>query len=60
LAIFGLTESVGAALLAGLPVLVVIVLASIFVGGLYFTFRSAAWTLAFRDLHSTAEPAETS
>ena len=54
---FGLTESVGVGFLVGLPIVVVIVLASIFVGGLYLTFRSAAWTLAFRDLRGTAEPA---
>ena len=50
LAVYGMTQSVGAAILAAVPSLVVLFVVSLFVSGFYVTFRSAVWTLTFREL----------
>jgi hypothetical protein len=50
LALYGATRSVAAALVVAIPVLVLIILASAVIGGVYLTFRSAVWTLTYREL----------
>lgn len=50
IAVYGVTHSVGAALLAAIPLLLVMASIAIFISGLYLIFRSAVWTLAFREL----------
>ena len=59
-ATFRLTGSIGAAALSGLPVLLVIFLVGVFVGGVYVVFSSAAWTLTFRELRGKRMLAEAS
>ena len=46
------TGSVVAGILAALPGLLIVILVSSVIGGVYFVFRSAAWTLTFRELKS--------
>jgi len=49
-AIYGVTRSVVAGMLAAVPLILFWILAGAFLGGLYLTFRSAVWTLTFREL----------
>lgn len=44
------TRTVIAALLVGMPLLLVFIAAAVFVGGLYSVFRSTVWTLTYRDI----------
>lgn len=49
--LYAFTDSVGWAVLAGLPIfLVIISVPLIFVQGVYLVFESSAWTLVYRDL----------
>ena len=50
LATYGATRSVGAAVLVAVPFGLVILAVSVFLSGLYLTFRSTVWTLTFREL----------
>lgn len=50
LAIYGATRSVAAALVVGIPVLLLLILVSAVIGGVYLTFRSAVWTITYREL----------
>lgn len=58
IAVYSLTQSVGAAILAAIPLLLVMVGIAILISGLYLIFRSAVWTLAFRELRSSEAAAE--
>ena len=60
LAVWGATDSVWAAIAAAIPFLTILILLAVFVGGVYFVFRSAVWTLTFRELRGSVlltEPA---
>ena len=50
LAVWGGTESIGAAVAAAVPFLLVFVLVGALLGGIYIVFQSAVWTLTFREL----------
>ena len=50
LAAYNLSQSIWAAILAASPAMLLIIVVSAFVGGVYLTFRSAVWTLTFREL----------
>jgi hypothetical protein len=52
-AIYAATESIGGAILSALPVLLIVIAISLVIRGVYLTFRSAVWTLMFRELKST-------
>ncbi|MBC7236244.1 MAG: hypothetical protein H5T69_10415 [Chloroflexi bacterium] len=52
LAAYGLSESFGLAALSAVPGLLLLLLAGAFLGGLWATFYSAAWTLTFRELRA--------
>jgi hypothetical protein len=57
LAVYSLFDSVGWAVLLGLPIFMVItVVPLIFVQGIYLVFESSAWTLAYRDLAGSSTP----
>jgi len=56
---FATTRSVLAAIGVALPFLLVIGLAGMVVGGIYLTFRSAVWTLTYRELRADEALAET-
>jgi len=49
---FSTTGSVLAAVGVALPFVFIIVLASAVIGGIYLTFRSAVWTLTYRELRA--------
>ena len=49
-AAYKVSQSIWAAILAASPAMLLIIVISAFVGGIYLTFRSAAWTLTFREL----------
>lgn len=57
LAVFGMTRSVGGAILVALPALLGMVLVGLFIGGVYLVYRSTVWTLTFRALRGEV-PAE--
>ena len=59
LVVFGVTRSQPAAFLSALPGVIGIILLSALLGGVYLTFRSAVWTLTFRELRPEETPAET-
>jgi hypothetical protein len=52
LGVYAVTESAAAGMVAALPGLLVVLLASAFLGGLYHTFQSAVWTLTYRELRT--------
>ena len=55
-AVYALTNSIGWAVLAGLPIFIVILsIPLILVQGVYLVFESSAWTLVYRDLRPTNE-----
>jgi hypothetical protein len=55
-AVYALTNSVGWALLAGLPIfLAILSIPLILVQGVYLVFESSAWTLVYRDLRPAFE-----
>jgi hypothetical protein len=55
-AVYALTNSAGWAVLAGLPVFLLILgIPLILVQGVYLVFESSAWTLVYRDLRPTHE-----
>ncbi|HSN75898.1 MAG TPA: hypothetical protein VL334_12560 [Anaerolineae bacterium] len=55
-AVYSLTNSVGWAVLLGLPVfMLIMVVPLIFVQGVYLVFESSTWTLAYRDLAAVPE-----
>lgn len=49
---FVLTESLAVTLLVAIPLVLLLVLVSAFIGGLVLTFHSAVWTLAYRELRA--------
>jgi hypothetical protein len=50
-AVFGLADSVAWAIGVGLPIfLLILAIPLTFIGGLYETFKSSAWTLAYREV----------
>ncbi|MFH1085113.1 MAG: hypothetical protein V1772_05065 [Chloroflexota bacterium] len=49
-ATYAMTNEVWAAVLVALPILAVVGLVALFIGGVYLTFRSAVWTLTYREL----------
>lgn len=51
-AVWGVTESAPAAILTAMPFLLVLIVVSIVLSGVYLTFQSTVWTLTFRELHS--------
>ena len=58
-AVYALTNSVGWALLAGLPIfLVILSIPLLLVQGVYLVFESSAWTLAYRDPRPALEPGQ--
>ncbi len=60
LAAYLLTQEPMAALLAGVPVfLVMVILPAIFISGLTMVYQSTAWTLIFREIQSGAKTPET-
>jgi hypothetical protein len=55
-AVYALTNSIGWALLAGLPIfLVILSIPLLLVQGVYLVFESSAWTLVYRDLRPAHE-----
>ncbi|HHX43501.1 MAG TPA: hypothetical protein GX714_05875 [Chloroflexi bacterium] len=52
LAALAITESVAVALIIGLPLLLFFILVTAVFGGIYLTYRSTVWTLAYRELRS--------
>ena len=53
-AVYGLTNSAGWAVLAGLPIFIAILsIPLVLVQGVYLVFESSAWTLVYRDLRPT-------
>lgn len=53
-AVYALTNSIGWAVLAGLPIFIVILsIPLILVQGVYLVFESSAWTLVYRDVRPT-------
>ena len=55
-AVYALTNSAGWAVLAGLPIFLLILgIPLILVQGVYLVFESSAWTLVYRDLRPTHE-----
>ncbi len=58
-AVYTLTNSAGWAVLAGLPIfLVILSIPLILVQGVYLVFESSAWTLVYRDLRPALEPSQ--
>jgi hypothetical protein len=49
--VFNATRSVPVAIVAALPFVLVIAFAGVVISGVYLTFRSAVWTLSYRELH---------
>lgn len=52
LVIYGLSLSPVATALFALPALLIIILVSLLISGIYLTFRSAVWTLTYRELRN--------
>jgi hypothetical protein len=52
-ALFAATEAIWPALLVAVPIFFAIILVAVVIGGIYLTFRSAVWTLTFRELERT-------
>jgi hypothetical protein len=55
---FGLTKSAGVAVVISLPIVLGVILLAILVGGVYLCFRSAVWTLTYRELRGKGALAE--
>lgn len=57
--VYALTNSAGWAVLAGLPIfLLILSIPLILVQGVYLVFESSAWTLVYRDLRPALEPSQ--
>jgi len=57
--LYNATGSVASVLIIGLPLAVIAGLAAAFVGGVYYTFVSSAWTLTYRNLRPISPSVET-
>jgi hypothetical protein len=58
--VYSLFDSAGWAVLLGLPLFLLIVsLPLLFIQGVYLVFESSGWTLAYREVRSSAAPAST-
>jgi len=59
IAVYSATRSIVAAVVAALPVLLVIFIVATLLSGVYLTWRSAVWTLTYRELRGREPLAET-